>query len=250
VHLEDDTIGVLIEMKVREAAHDRSPAIVGEYPAANQHSTDTAGGLLPGRSLIWKRTCREIATVRVLPEPVLVVGERGTGKTNAAKLLAGDGQGPVETLDAALATHAGRDWVASARRKLINRGRLVVTHLDALPADLQNALAALLREAEGFGGRLVATGDRSVGSARSRLGDHFPVWLELPPLRERTEDIADIAPFLLARSAVPGHPKRLQPSALQALMTMEWPGAMCRLRGPRAADDPCSKARLEVHSMN
>ncbi len=167
MHLEDDTIGVLIEMKVREAAHDRSPAIVGEYPAANQHSTDTAGGLLPGRSLIWKRTCREIATVRVLPEPVLVVGERGTGKTNAAKLLAGDGQGPVETLDAALATHAGRDWVASARRKLINRGRLVVTHLDALPADLQNALAALLREAEGFGGRLVATGDRSVGSACS-----------------------------------------------------------------------------------
>jgi sigma-54 dependent transcriptional regulator, acetoin dehydrogenase operon transcriptional activator AcoR len=34
----------------------------------------------------------------------------------------------------------------------------------------------------------------------------------------------------LARFAVSGHPKRLQPSALQALMTMPWPGNVRELR--------------------
>jgi DNA-binding NtrC family response regulator len=161
---------------------------------------------------------------------VLVIGEVGAGKTYVAELLAADGRGPIETLDAVLATHGEQDWIASARRKLLNRGRLVVSHLEALPVELQSTLGGLLREAQDFGGRLVATADRSIVTARSRLGDHFPVRLELPALRHRTEDIADIAPFLLGQYAGQGPAKHLRPNALQALMAMEWSGNIRELR--------------------
>jgi transcriptional regulator with GAF, ATPase, and Fis domain len=58
--------------------------------------------------------------------------------------------------------------------------------------------------------------------------------LQLPPLRERRQDIGLIAPALLARidaqHNVPGEPLLLSPEALQALQAHDWPGNVRELR--------------------
>ncbi len=49
------------------------------------------------------------------------------------------------------------------------------------------------------------------------------VELRLPPLRERREDIPDLAGLFLARAPGP-HPRRFSPAAIEALLAHPWPG--------------------------
>jgi transcriptional regulator of acetoin/glycerol metabolism len=93
----------------------------------------------------------------------------------------------------------------------------VLRHLDRTPEPLTAAVAALLEGPRAA--RVVATAD---GASECRLLDHFPARVELPPLRHRPEDIADVAPALLAQGEGPA--PRLQARALQALMALEWRG--------------------------
>ena len=58
----------------------------------------------------------------------------------------------------------------------------------------------------------------------SRVLDHFPVSLTVPPLRYRAEDIADLAPLLLAARSPRRPAPRLTPGALRTLLGLDWPG--------------------------
>ncbi|HEU0032969.1 MAG TPA: sigma-54 dependent transcriptional regulator [Kofleriaceae bacterium] len=49
------------------------------------------------------------------------------------------------------------------------------------------------------------------------------VEIRLPPLRERREDLADLAGFFLGRTS-PGRPRRLSAAAMEALLAHPWPG--------------------------
>jgi DNA-binding NtrC family response regulator len=50
------------------------------------------------------------------------------------------------------------------------------------------------------------------------------ITLQMPPLRERKEDIGPLAEYFLARKARSRTPKRLAPGALALLTEYEWPG--------------------------
>jgi DNA-binding NtrC family response regulator len=50
------------------------------------------------------------------------------------------------------------------------------------------------------------------------------VEIRLPPLRDRREDIADLASVFLARAARAGSPRRLSTGAMEALLAHPWPG--------------------------
>ena len=52
--------------------------------------------------------------------------------------------------------------------------------------------------------------------------------LNLPPLRERLEDVPTLANVILTRSVQSGPRKMLSPSALKALMAYSWPGNVRR----------------------
>jgi two-component system, NtrC family, response regulator HydG len=48
--------------------------------------------------------------------------------------------------------------------------------------------------------------------------------LQVPPLRDRREDIPVLAEYFLARKSRPSHIKTLSPEALRMLMSYDWPG--------------------------
>jgi DNA-binding NtrC family response regulator len=50
------------------------------------------------------------------------------------------------------------------------------------------------------------------------------VELKLPPLRERRDDIADLAHWFLVQAAHAGQARKLAPSAMEALLAHSWPG--------------------------
>jgi transcriptional regulator with PAS, ATPase and Fis domain len=50
------------------------------------------------------------------------------------------------------------------------------------------------------------------------------ITLQVPPLRERPEDIRILSEYFLARKSKPSHPKKLSPGALEILMQYDWPG--------------------------
>jgi transcriptional regulator of acetoin/glycerol metabolism len=203
--------GVLIEMRRQSAGSPhRRPA----RPTSASHD------LLPGRSAVWQRACQDLAVAGRSGLDVLVTGEPGTGKMHAARHV-GDPDATT-VMDAALADPG---WLDRVGRRLGLPGTLVLRHLDLTPDAACAALAALLDARQGLPARIVATAVQPVGDTPAvRLLDRFPARVALPPLRNRPEDLADIAPVLIRGRTGPGPLPRLQAATLQALMALGWPG--------------------------
>jgi transcriptional regulator of acetoin/glycerol metabolism len=84
-------------------------------------------------------------------------------------------------------------------------------------------LAAASSTAERNGSRLVLTAisTEEPGDRTPQFTDSLGLHLEVPPLRERTDDIVDLLPHLIKRR---GATARVAPAAVQALMRYDWPG--------------------------
>jgi len=192
--------------------------------------------------------------------PVMILGEPGTGKETMARLLHAESgrtdplvvaecEGVAcEILESELFGHeAGAFPGASARRaggfEQARGGTLLLREVGALPGALQ---ARLLRaidehrftrvgggESIGFQARLIVSTSHDL-AARVAAGlfraDLFArlglVRIELPPLRERGDDIALLARHFAARLAESdGLPFRpLDETALAAITRYSWPG--------------------------
>ena len=135
------------------------------------------------------------------------------------------------------------------RFELANGGTLFLDEIGEIPMDLQSKLLRVLQEGqfERLGEertrtvkvRVVAATNRDLlaeaKAGRFRLDlcyrvSVFPI--DLPPLRERTEDIGLLAEhFLAASSRRLGVPRpRLSQAALQELLAYDWPGNIRELQ--------------------
>lgn len=184
-----------------------------------------------GRALsITERIDARIAELAAGCANVLVVGERGAGRSHTARRLAGPG---AVVLDAAALTDATALTCAGAA--------LVVEEVHTLDPALVPAVAAALTAPAGP--RVVLT---AVSEARDDLGyvgSLCTEWVELPPLRERLADVPAIAEGMLAQlSADRAHPLRLSAPVLDLLRRHRWPGNMAEL----AAVVAHSAGRLSV----
>lgn len=198
---------------------------------------------------------------------VLLTGESGTGKTALARFIHDasprrDGPFvelpcaslPVELLEDELFGHEPGAFT-DARQERAGRferahgGTLYLDDVGDLPAPTQAKLLRAIGEKrfERLGGsrtlevdvRIVASTredpERLVAQGRLREELFFRldvVRLRLPPLRERRADVAPLARKFLeeavARHGLP--PKRLLPSAIEALERYDWPGNIRQLR--------------------
>ncbi|MBO0691120.1 MAG: sigma-54-dependent Fis family transcriptional regulator, partial [Candidatus Dormibacteraeota bacterium] len=137
-------------------------------------------------------------------------------------------------LDAAgVVLEGASTWLGHVRRRLANAGgTLVLRHVDALDRRAAAALGALLGEMGGRsdGPRIIGTLTLGGGStARSPLVDRFPEVIDVPPLRSRLEDIADLTAAMVRRHAsIPPGP-RCSPEVLRTFMRTEWPGNLAQL---------------------
>jgi len=209
-----------------------------------------------------------LSRVARVDRPVLLVGERGTGKELAAArlhYLSPRWQGPLVVLDcAALAPslaeaelfghEAGAFTGAGARRagrfERADGGTLFLDEVGNIPAGVQDKLLRVVEYGmlERVGGtqpvrvdvRVVAATNADLpamvaqGRFRADLLDRlsFEV-LAAPPLRERGDDVALLARHFAASMAaeldLPETPG-LAPAALAQLLAHPWPGNVRELR--------------------
>jgi len=130
---------------------------------------------------------------------------------------------------------AGPDWVADVAEELaVSGGTVVLTDVDLLDPAVQAELADVLepyREATGSERPWVVATVRSLdgepGPELAAVLSSFPRTVGVPPLRHHVEDVAELVPYLLARS---GHAAvSCSPEAMRVLTHNRWPGNVDQL---------------------
>ena len=137
-------------------------------------------------------------------------------------------------LDAVLAQDDPDGWIKQLTMVLSTGGVVVLRHLDRLVPELAERVESIVQSAAP--GRVIATA-RARGHAgpAGRVLDHFPALITVPPLRYRVEDIAELAPLLLAAHSTRRPVPKLLPGSLRALSALDWPGNVRELEAVLAA---------------
>jgi two-component system nitrogen regulation response regulator GlnG len=171
----------------------------------------------------------------------LIEGESGTGKERVARALHDNSRRPsgpfiAVSLAGANAAQLDRDLFAPGGKiSQADGGTLFLEDVDEMPADAQTRLAGLLHAEDANQRpdvRLIVSSQRSLASL-ARQGafrqDLFyrlnVVPIRLPPLRDRLDDIGDIARAFLVRARREGLPeKALDNAAIEKLKSHSYPG--------------------------
>ncbi|MEO1406125.1 MAG: sigma 54-interacting transcriptional regulator [Pseudomonadota bacterium] len=187
---------------------------------------------LIGRSEAMQEVYRVVSRVMNTNLTVLIEGEAGVGKELTARAihdLGQNNQASFMLLDLdGLSTDEMADAFASIRE---DAGvTIYIDEVAGLSSDAQARLVRLLRR-PGHARLIVSTSqdlDALVleGSFRRDLFYRLNVIrLTLPPLRDRREDLPDLAQAFLVRARDQGLPaKRFDQAALDLMAAYEWPG--------------------------
>jgi sigma-54 dependent transcriptional regulator, acetoin dehydrogenase operon transcriptional activator AcoR len=164
--------------------------------------------------------------------PLLITGEAGAGKLTLAKAIAGADAERV-LLDAARTTIDGEDALLRQLASVADSpGKtIILRRVGCLSDRAIQTLIAIANNAEANNSRVIATTTTAVDPDRSGAGglaESFGLKLEVPPLRERADDLLDLVPHLIARR---GATARMAPAAIQTLMRYDWPGNVRELDG-------------------
>ncbi len=217
--------------------------------------------MILGRSKIMREISTVAVKVSAKPVTVLITGDSGTGKEVLARYLHDHSDRrsypfvacnmasiPSELVESTLFGHEKGSFTGATKQQygkfeLANGGTLFLDEVAELRLDVQAKLLRALqeREIERVGGerpiqldlRVICATNRDLeqmirdGRFRDDLYWRLKVVpIRMPPLRERREDIADLAQHFLQRFAVlHGRPRQqLADSAIQVLEAYNWPG--------------------------
>ena len=215
---------------------------------------------LVGRSPAMQEIYRIIARLTQTDLTVMIVGESGTGKELVARALHDYGRRrkgpfvavnmaaiPRELIESELFGHekgafTGATSRSAGRFEQAEGGSLFLDEIGDMPLEAQTRLLRVLQQGEytAVGGnapiktnvRIIAATHRDLrqlitqGLFREDLFFRLNVVpLRLPPLRERSEDIADLVRHFLGRIVKEGLPrKELTSEAIERLQHYRWPG--------------------------
>lgn len=255
--------GSQIEIILKKAESFRQLMSVNRYFT---EQNDGEGDML-GRSPSLQRLRQMVMRVAPTDATVLITGENGTGKEMVARSLWRHSQRKNEPyikvncaalsenlIESELFGHERGAFTGATDRRegrfeLANRGTLLLDEVSEIPPNLQAKLLRVLqeREFERVGGtktikvnvRILATSNRDLlqfverGSFRSDLYYRLNVFpVQVPPLRERPDDVLVLAGAFLQRFArkhgmkIPG----FTDTAQAALQHYPWPGNVRELQ--------------------
>ncbi|MBM3567570.1 MAG: nitrogen regulation protein NR(I) [Alphaproteobacteria bacterium] len=231
-------------------------------PAARPEPAGEESERLPliGRSPAMQEIYRVLARLMQTDLTVMITGESGTGKELAARALHDYGKRrngpfvavnmaaiPRELIESELFGHekgsfTGAHMRVTGRFEQAEGGTLFLDEIGDMPPEAQTRLLRVLQQGEytSVGGRtpvrtdvrIIAATNRDLrqwidrGQFREDLYYRLNVVpIRLPPLRERAEDIPDLARHFLAQATREGLPaKSFDPQAFERLQRHRWPG--------------------------
>src|SRR5437588_8472850 len=241
----------------------REPAVVAETPPDDELPGEAIIGCCPGMQEAYKA----IGRVADQAFPVLITGESGTGKELVARAIYQHGPRakapflalncaaiPETLLESELFGHEKGAFTGAERRRIgkfeqVNGGTLFLDEIGDMPLPAQAKLLRVLQEQafERVGGsetvrtdvRLIAATHRDLkawskeGKFRLDLYYRLGVFaIDLPPLRERGEDLPLLVQFYLRRVSreLGREVREVAPEALARLHGYPWPGNVRELQ--------------------
>jgi PAS domain S-box-containing protein len=218
-------------------------------------------GAIVGRSAALRKVVDQVQSVAGTEASVLISGESGTGKELVASEVhrrSRRSERPMVRVNCASIpanlfeseffghvrgafTGAGDDRVG--RFQLADKGTLFLDEVGEIPLELQGKLLRVLQERQfervgesrtrSVDVRVIAATNRDL-AVESRSGrfredlyyrlNVFPI--DVPPLRQRVEDIGPLAEHCLAQTSrrLKIRPRRLAPEEIRVLEAYAWPG--------------------------
>ena len=265
----------VLEQVLRRAV-ERRALLEGNERLRRVVEHDSSPGQLLGSAPAMARLREELGRVARSDSHVLVIGENGTGvelvvrelhaRSARAKeplVVLNCGSVPANLVESELFGHEKGAFTGADRRRVglfeaTHGGTLMLDEIGKLPKAVQPTLLRALQ----FGQIRPVGSDRSrkvdvrVVSAthrdlreRIRSGEFredlfyriAPLVLEVPALRERREDIPELARAFVARSAARlGRSLELEPAAVELLQRHDWSGNVRELEN--AAERLCVMA--------
>ena len=230
-------------------------------------TTRTKRILLLGDSFAFRDALRDLPAAVPSPLPVLVIGETGTGKELVARKLHQLGARsarpfvaqncaalPGELFESELFGHAAGAFTGATTAKpgvfeSVSGGTLLLDEVAELPLSFQAKLLRVLEDKRvrrvgetnerDVDFRLVCATNRALGQeveeGRFRRDLFYRInafTLRLPPLRDRPDDIPELARHFIddAAGELGVAPPTLSDEALEALCTWSWPGNVRELQ--------------------
>jgi DNA-binding NtrC family response regulator len=243
----------LVKQAVTASRLMSEPVQFGEAP--------TSGDAIVGSSRPMQAIYKEIGRVAAKPVGVLIRGETGTGKeliaraiyqysdrANAPFVAINCAAIPETLLESELFGHergafTGADARRIGRFEQADHGTIFMDEIGDMTPGTQVKLVRVLQERclQRLGGketipvdvRVIAATHRDLEAAikKNQFREDLyyrlsVVVLNLPPLRERPEDIPDLARFFLNKYAGEFHTHKpsIHPTALSFLQAQAWPG--------------------------
>jgi DNA-binding NtrC family response regulator len=225
----------------------------------NERSASGSGNEIVGHSAIWLRTLERARQAAVSDADILIQAESGSGKEVVARLIhacsarcdrpfiaVNCAAFPEHLLESELFGHAkgaftGALGARAGKFELAHGGTLLLDEAGELPLLLQPKLLRALQEREfdRLGDtrpvkvdiRVIATTNRPLeamvreGAFRADLYYRLNVIpLRLPPLRERREDVRELAEYFAGLYAGKGRDVELDPQLIALMQQQSWPG--------------------------
>ena len=210
-------------------------------------SADIEGRII-GTSPAIRKLIQQIKKLATVRSPLLLQGENGTGKTAVAEVLhasLGTPETQLVRIDCSLSSEAnfregllgqngaGGSWVTQAKG-----GTLFLQHIQCLPPAVQVELVSVLRNTA-HTLRLICTTTEDLEGLVDDGHFHDELFyrvaslpVEIPPLRQRMEDIPLLARHYAGRATNPHFDANLvefTADALAVLSAYHWPGNLTEL---------------------
>lgn len=251
---------------VRENAVLRAQAAPAVTPGSGGEARFGLGRLI-GASPAMRRVREQVSAVAESLGTVMIIGESGSGKEVVARAVHEVSQrreAPMLAVNCAALSESlleselfghekgaftGADQLRKGRFELADRGSLLLDEVSEIAPSLQAKLLRVLQERSfervgssltiGVDVRVIATSNRDLprsvakGDFRQDLFFRLNVLpIHLPPLRERTSDVAELASHFVGQiSAREGvEPLGFTGEALELMEKYAWPGNVRELQ--------------------